>query len=60
MTYSEGNTYRPIQKWTIYVRTSRDVAWEWYGASDKDEISWVKAQNRLAGYQRFSIIQQTR
>jgi len=60
MTYSEGNTYEAIQKWTIYARTSQDAAWQWYHVSNKDETEWVEAQNRSAGYQRFAISQNTK
>lgn len=59
MTYSEGNTYRTVQKWTVYARASQDAPWGWYHVSNKDETEWVKAQNREAGYQRFAISQNT-
>lgn len=61
MTYSEGNEYRTLPKWTIYVRDSNADAWTVLKVTeDKDEMNrYVVDLNDAAGYQRYAQSQHT-
>ncbi len=59
--YSEGNTYKPVDKWTIYVRDSDNSAWSVLQVTeDKDLVDrYVIDMNDTAGYQRYACARHT-
>ena len=59
--YSEGNTYTPIQKWTIFVSETTDEPWSTLLVTeDKDEVNrYVVDLNSNFDYQRYAMAQHT-
>lgn len=62
MGYSEGNTYKPIQKWTLFVRDHKDDAWQVLDVTeDRETVDlYVIDLNQKAGWQRYAVSQHTK
>ena len=60
-SYSEGNTYRPINKWTLFTRDSDNEPWSVLRVTeDKDEVDlYVIKLNDKSGFQRYAVAQHT-
>lgn len=58
--YSEGNTYKSLQRWTVFVRESINDAWVVsHVTEDSDAVAEVIRLNQEAGWQKFAIAQHT-
>lgn len=60
--YSEGNTYKTINRWTIYVRDSNNEPWGVLKVTeDYDEVRrYVEDMNDNCDYQRYAMSQHTK
>jgi len=60
MSYSEGNTYCPTVKWTLFERISTSHPWQFVEhVTDPAEAGEWTNQNTSLGWQKYAFVRHT-